>query len=95
MSRPSRFDADFRLHAVELVGLSRKPKARIAADLGVSATTLSKWMDANKKKTGDPDVLTRSEREELLALRVEKREWILEREILKKAMAFWVKESKT
>ena len=84
MSRPSRFDADFRLHAVELVGLSRKPKARIAADLGVSATTLSKWMDANKKKIDDPDVLTRSEREELLALRVEKREWILEREILKK-----------
>ena len=37
--------------------------------------------------------LTVSERDELVLLRAEKREWILEREILKKATAFWVKES--
>ena len=35
-----------------------------------------------------------SDKAELEQLRSEKREWILEREILKKAMAFWVKESR-
>ena len=41
-----------------------------------------------------PDALTIGEKAELEQLRAEKREWILEREILKKAMAFWVKESR-
>lgn len=36
--------------------------------------------------------MTISDKAELDQLRAEKREWILEREILKKAMAFWVKE---
>jgi hypothetical protein len=42
----------------------------------------------------EPEPLTVSERVELEGLRAEKREWILEREILKKATAFWVKESR-
>jgi hypothetical protein len=41
-----------------------------------------------------PETMSVSERAELEQLRAEKREWILEREILKKAMAFWVKESR-
>jgi transposase len=44
--------------------------------------------------TPDDDTLNISERQELFTLRAEKREWLMEREILKKATAFWVKESK-
>ena len=68
------------------------PYTDIAGFGGVDYT-LAKWMDEKQlKKTGDPE-LSVSERVEFEQLRREKREWILEREILKKAMAFWVKES--
>ncbi len=92
MGRPQKFDADFRKHAVELARVSSRPRSRIAFDLGVSDTTLSKWMNTSNDDPKEQG-LTVSEREELLLLRAEKREWILEREILKKATAFWVKES--
>jgi transposase len=93
MGRPSRFDSEFREHAVELVRLSRKPRARIAADLGISDTTLSNWMIKDTDKRDIDDSLSVTERAQFEALKAEKREWILEREILKKATAFWVKES--
>jgi transposase len=91
MGRSSKFDVGFRAHAVELARMSRRPRCQIAEELGVSDTTLSKWM-AQSENDRAPDPLTISDKAELDQLRVEKREWILEREILKKAMAFWVKE---
>jgi transposase len=90
--RQSRFDAGFRSQAVELVRRSPRPRYQVAAELGVSDTTLGKWMsDARDSEAEEP--LTESERKELEQLRAEKREWVVEREILKKATAFWVKES--
>jgi transposase len=94
MGRPSKFDMEYRAHALELVRVSKKPRCQIAADLGVSDTTLSKWMNESSKDPAKKDVLSLSERQELEQLRAEKREWIIEREILKKSTAFWVKESR-
>lgn len=94
MGRPSKFDDEFRVHAVELVRVSQKPRRQIATELGVSDTTLSKWMNSSREKSGKEPELSVSERAELEQLRAEKREWVLEREILKKATAFWVKESR-
>lgn len=71
--------------------MSRRPRCQIADELGISDTTLSKWMTQSENDRA-PESLTVSDKAELDQLRVEKREWILEREILKKAMAFWVKE---
>ena len=76
MGRPSKFDSEYRAHAVELVRLSRKPRRQIAADLGVSDTTLSKWMNTSKDDPGKKDVLSLTERQELEQLRAEKREFI-------------------
>ena len=94
MGRPSRFDREFRAHAVELVRVSQRPRCRVASELGVSATTLAKWMAEFDDREKMVETMSVSERAELEQLRAEKREWILEREILKKAMAFWVKESR-
>lgn len=98
MSRPSMFDAEFRARACELARSSSKPRSRIAADLGVSDATLYKWMARSNtpKPTvadGDDEPLTPSERAELKRLRKAQHEWEMEREILKKATAFWVKEN--
>ncbi len=90
--RQSRFDDGFRSQAVELVKQSSRPRYQVAAELGVSDTTLGKWM--KKSTENEPEEpLNGSERLELEQLRAEKRDWVIEREILKKATAFWVKES--
>jgi transposase len=92
MGRRSKFDEEFRSQAVEMVRASGRARCRVAADLGISDTTLAKWM-AKHDKNDSETPLTVSEREELEQLRDEKRYWVMEREILKKATAFWVKES--
>lgn len=92
MGRRPKFDAEFRAHAVEMVKSSGRPRCQVAKDLGVSDTTLAKWMTTDKGNDEDQP-LAQSEREELDKLREEKRIWAMEREILKKGMAFWVKES--
>lgn len=73
--------------------MSQRPRYQIASELGLSDTTLAKWM-AKSEKDKAPESLRPGEKAELDQLRAEKREWVLEREILKKAMAFWVKESR-
>ena len=67
------------------------PRYSVAADLGISDTTLAKWM-AKQQGNDAEKPLTVSERLELEQLRTEKRQWLMERDILKKSMAFWVKE---
>ena len=93
MGRSSRFDVGFQVHAVELARVSQRPRCHIAAELGLSDTTLAKWV-AKSEKDKAPESLGLGEKAELDLLRAEKREWVLEREILKEAMAFWVKESR-
>ncbi|MCP3937435.1 MAG: transposase [Actinomycetia bacterium] len=82
MGRRSKFDVEFRCQAVEMAGVSGRPRYQVAADLGISDTTLAKWMKQQNEDSGETP-LTISEREELEMLRSEKREWIMEREILK------------
>jgi transposase len=95
MGRRSRFDGEFRAQAVELARRSSRPRYQIAAELGVSDTTLAKWMTKScDSSNGDDDGLSVSERAELEALRKERAEWVLEREILKKFVAWWVKENR-
>lgn len=71
--------------------MSQRPRCQIAEELGISDTTLAKWMSQSENDRA-PESLAAGDKAELEQLRSEKREWILEREILKKAMAFWVKE---
>lgn len=83
----------FRAEAVRLVKESGKPKSQIAADLGLSYETLRKWVRRAEIDEGQREGLTTDERQELRRLRREN--WILreEREILKKAAAFFAQET--
>ncbi|MGH7419839.1 MAG: transposase, partial [Candidatus Rokuibacteriota bacterium] len=80
--------------AVRLTRESGKPTAQIARDLGVSYESLRHWVkqaDLDAGRRGDG--LTTEEREDLRRLRRENRVLREEREILRKAAAFFAKET--
>jgi transposase len=88
--RPT-YAAEFRVEAVKRVRSSTESVAAIARDLGITVGTLRRWLDASRPP---PDVpLTENEKSELKRLRKENRELRMEREILKKATAFFAKQS--
>lgn len=93
MSRKPRqsYTSEFKEDAVSLV-LKQGYKLRDAAErLGISSSALGKWVQAKKNASVDTG-LSFSEREELLVLRKENKRLLQEREILKKAAAFFAKE---
>ncbi len=85
----------FRADAVRLVEQSDKSLRQIAADLGVAPESLRRWMEQAKADAGNgaTGALTTAEREELRRLRREVTTLRMEREILKKAAAFFAKET--
>jgi transposase len=91
-SRPP-YPEEFRREAIELVRLNEKPLVQIAKDLGVSDMTLRNWIKRADVDAGKRQGLTSDEREELRQLRRENRTLRMEREILKKAAAFFAKET--
>jgi len=82
----------FREEAVKQVRESGKSLSRMALELGVNYSTLRAWVKEAESPPGER--VTESERAELRRLRSEVRELRLEREILKKATAFFAKHSK-
>ena len=91
-----KFTDEFRVKAVQLVQSSNKTVAEVARDLDLTPSSLGNWVkqaeiDAGRGPAG---ALTTEEREELSRLRKEVRVLKEEREILKKAAAFFAKESR-
>ena len=70
-----------------------KPLAQIAADLGISRESLRRWAKQEDVDAGTTEGLTTEEREEVTRLRRENRVLREEREILKKAAAFFAQEN--
>ena len=74
---------EFRQRAVELAQARQKPLARLALELGISETTLRKWMRAE----GDGLRAGPSARRELEALKRQVNHLAIEVELLKRATA--------
>ena len=72
---------------------SDKPPSQLAKDLGVSEQTLRTWRQQAQVDRGERDGLTSEQLEELRRLRRENRTLQMEREVLKKAAAFFARES--
>jgi transposase len=92
--RPRRqFDDDFKAQAVRLVLDEGKTVGAVARDLDLTETALREWVKrARADRTNGRTGLTTAEREELARLRKETRILREEREILKKAAAFFANE---
>jgi transposase len=84
---------EFRIEAVRLVETSNESIRVLAADLGVAEQTLRNWVKQAKVDAGQRSGLTSEDRFELQRLRRENRLLREERNILKKAAAFFARES--
>jgi len=84
---------EFRAEAIRLVKTSGETIARIAKDLGVSDQTLRNWVRQADVDAGKAPGLSTEERSELSQLRRENRRLREEREILRKAAAFFATET--
>jgi transposase len=89
------YPEEFKREAVELLRTSGRPLAQIARELGVSTESLRLWRKQAEIDAGERDGLSSDERAELRELRREVRVLRQERDLLKKAAAFFAKESET
>ena len=87
------FTPEFKAHTVELVRTSGKSVGEVCRDLDLTETAVRRWVAQTDIDAGRRDGLTTSEREELSRLRRENRVLREEREILRKAAAFFAKET--
>ena len=89
------FTPEFKAEAVRLCKVGDRTLRQVAKDLDLTETALREWgrrtaVDAGK---GPPGAVTSEERAELFELRKRVKRLEVEREILKKATAFFAKES--
>ena len=89
------FDAAFKAEAVRLCKVGGRTIGQVARDLDLTETALREWVRraAIDAGNGPPGALTTEERAELAQLRRDNKRLLMEREILKKAAAFFAKES--
>ena len=94
--RPRReFTAEFKRDAVELVRATGRPIAQIARELGIYDSTLGNWVRQDRIDRGEAEGLTTDERVRLRELERENARLRMERDLLKRTVAFWVKETST
>jgi len=90
MGRPDKYPDEFRREAVELYRSSDRSRAEVAKSLGISDGSLAAWVKQTERDEL-PGALDPDERAELERLRKENRELKLDREILRKAAAYFAR----
>ena len=95
--RRQRFTKEFKLEAVRLLELGQKPATQLALELGIERNQLYKWQRQLGIKGADaafrgPGQRPLEEQSEVERLKRELRKVTEERDILKKAAAYFAKE---
>jgi transposase len=94
--RPRRsFTAEFKAEIVELCQRGDRSVGQVAKDFDLTETAVREWLKQAERDAGTGDGgLTTSEKEELAQLRRENRRLREDVEILKRATAFFAKETR-
>ena len=87
------FSDQFKADAVALVLKTGRPISQIAAELGIGESNLSNWLAKNRAEITPTDVRVAELEAELVKVKIERDVAFKERELLKRTVAFWVKES--
>ena len=87
------FSPEFKAETVELVRSSGKSIPQICSDLDLTETTVRNWVRQAQVDSGAREGLSSDERDELRRLRAENKTLKMERDLLKKAAAFFAKDS--
>lgn len=91
--KPRKYTDEYREEAVKLVTEQGYTVTEAAKSLGITTKLLYNWKDKFAKQASG-EALNKDERAELVKLRKENKRLLMEREILKKASAFFAKEMK-
>ena len=89
------YPPEFRAEAVALYRASGRSLAAVAKDLDVAIESLRSWVKQAEVDHGEREGLASDERDELKRLRRQNARLRQEREILKRAAAFFAKETET
>ena len=87
-----KFSAEFKAEAVKLVLEQGLAPAQAARDMGIGSSTYDKWLKDARGQL-QPEAITEDERAELKRLRKEVHYLKMERDILKKATAYFSRTS--
>ena len=91
--RPSKYPPEFQRDAVAMVLDEDRSIADVARSIGVIEGTLGNWVAKARKERSAGAGVTADERAENSQLRAENAQLRMERDLLKRSLAFWVKES--
>lgn len=92
MGRPAKYPEEFRREAVALYRGSDRSRAEVAKSLGISDASLASWVKAVEAAEA-PGALDADERAELERLRKENKDLRMDCEILRKAAAYFARET--
>ena len=93
--RPSKYPPEFQRDAVAMVLDEGRSIADVGRATGVNPGTLGNWVGLERIERGERDGLTVDERADLAELRAENAQLRMERDLLKRSLAFWIKETST
>ena len=89
------FSEEYKQQVLELIRSGEKSIAQTCRDLDLTETAVRRWIKQDQSANGPmtQNSLSESDQQELLRLRTENKRLKTERDILKKATAFFAKES--
>jgi transposase len=94
-SNRRRFTEEFKRNAVNLVRSTGRPIAAVGRELGIYDSTLGNWVRQDRIDRGEAEGLTTEVRARLRQLEAENARLRMEPDLLKRTVAFWVKEQST